>query len=160
MPIAPGVASSRRSMNSPQPQPMSSTVVTSVWEVRRRIKSRGAIFRERPVEGEPGHSGRLVDVVHHTEWCCSHAKRALDIAMTSSESGLPIGASGAERERPRANPDSRPNRRSARDWVGQAPVTERACHRSLEVALQRRASDILRCFALRRSDLLRDGGLG
>jgi hypothetical protein len=102
-----------------------------VWEGRRRIKSRGAIFRERPVEGEPGHAGRFVDVVHHTEWCCSHAKRALDIAMTSSESGLPIGASGAERERPRANPDSRRNRRSARDWVGQAPVTERACHRSL-----------------------------
>jgi hypothetical protein len=44
------------------------------------------------VEGEPGHAGRPVDVVHLTEWCCSHAKRALDIAMTSGESGLPIGA--------------------------------------------------------------------
>jgi hypothetical protein len=64
------------------PQPMSSTVVTSPWEVRRPI-----IRAARPSESGPRKvsrvmRGRPVDVVHHTEWCCSHAKRALDRSKT------------------------------------------------------------------------------
>jgi hypothetical protein len=73
------------------PQAMSSTVVTSVWEVRRPI-----IRAARPSESGPWKVSRVVrggpSTSSITRMVLLTSQRALDIAMTSSESGLPIGA--------------------------------------------------------------------